>query len=108
MLLTFVVLAGLAVLVAHRVPHGRLHGIVRATLHTSDQFGVRFVILLIAALVGLSVMLDLDMLLGAFVAGAIWRIIMARHPRRTRPRSRARSRGSRSASSCRCSSSTRA
>jgi len=79
-LLTFVVLAGLAVLVAHRVPHGRLHGIVRATLHTSDQFGVRFVILLIAALVGLSVMLDLDMLLGAFVAGAIWRIIMARAP----------------------------
>lgn len=79
-LLTFVVLAGFAVLVAHRVPHGRLHGIVRATLHTSDQFGVRFVILLIAALVGLSVMLDLDMLLGAFVAGAIWRIIMARAP----------------------------
>ncbi|MBP3976299.1 cation:proton antiporter [Microbacterium sp. BLY] len=79
-LLTFVVLAGLAVLLARRMPHGRLHGLVRATLHTSDQFGVRFVILLIAALVGLSVMLDLDMLLGAFVAGAIWRIIMARAP----------------------------
>ncbi|WP_226531322.1 cation:proton antiporter [Microbacterium paraoxydans] len=81
-LLTFVVLAGLAVLLAHRVPHGRLHRIVRATLHTSDQFGVRFVILLIAALVGLSVMLDLDMLLGAFVAGAVWRIIMARAPKK--------------------------
>lgn len=81
-LLTFVVLAGLAVLLATRVSHGRLHRIVRATLHTSDQFGVRFVILLIAALVGLSVMLDLDMLLGAFVAGAIWRIIMARAPKK--------------------------
>ncbi len=80
-LLTFVVLAGLAVLLAHRVPHGRLHRIVLATLHTSDQFGVRFVILLIAALVGLSVMLDLDMLLGAFVAGAVWRIIMTRAPK---------------------------
>lgn len=79
-LLAFVVLAGLAVLLAHRVPHGRLHAFVRATLHTSDQFGVRFVLLLIAALVGLSVMLDLDMLLGAFVAGAVWKIIMARAP----------------------------
>lgn len=81
-LLTFVVLAGLAVLLARRVPHGRLHGIVRATLHTSAQFGVRFVLLLIAALVALSVVLDLDMLLGAFVAGAVWRIIMARAPKK--------------------------
>lgn len=81
-LLTFVVLAALAVLLARRVPHGRLHAVVRATLHTSEQFGVRFVLLLIAALVGLSVMLDLDMLLGAFVAGAIWRIIMARAPKK--------------------------
>lgn len=81
-LLGFVVLAGLAVLVARGVPHGRLHAFVRATLHTSAQFGVRFVILLLALLVGLSVLLDLDMLLGAFVAGAIWRIIMARAPRK--------------------------
>lgn len=79
-LLAFVVLAGLAVLMARRMPHGRLHSFVRATLHTSDQFGVRFVLLLIASLVGLSVVLDLDMLLGAFVAGAVWRIIMARAP----------------------------
>lgn len=81
-LLAFVVLAALAVLLAHRVPHGRLHAVVRATLHTSDQFGVRFVLLLIAGLVGLSVVLDLDMLLGAFVAGAVWRIIMARAPKK--------------------------
>jgi Kef-type K+ transport system membrane component KefB len=81
-LLAFVLLAVLAVVAAHRVSHGRLHAIVRATLHTSDQFGVRFVLLLIAALVGLSVMLDLDMLLGAFVAGAVWRIIMARAPKK--------------------------
>lgn len=79
-LLTFVVLAGVVVILARRVPHGRLHAFVSATLHTSDQFGIRFVLLLIASLVGLSVMLDLDMLLGAFVAGAVWRIIMARAP----------------------------
>ena len=79
-LLTFVVLSGVVVLWARRVPHGRLHAFVRATLHTSEQFGVRFVLLLIASLVGLSILLDLDMLLGAFVAGAVWRIIMARAP----------------------------
>ncbi|WP_102191591.1 cation:proton antiporter [Microbacterium aurantiacum] len=80
-LLAFVVLAALAVVLARRLPHGRLHAFIRATLHTSDQFGVRFVLLLVAALVGLSVLLDLDMLLGAFVAGAVWRIIMSRAPR---------------------------
>ncbi|MDA4895377.1 cation:proton antiporter [Streptomyces sp. MS2A] len=79
-LLAFVVIAALAIALAHRTPHGRLHAVIRATLHTSDQFGVRFVLLLIAALVALSVVLDLDMLLGAFVAGAVWRIIMARAP----------------------------
>lgn len=79
-LLAFVVLAGIVILVARRAPHGALHAFVRSTLHTSAQFGVRFVLFLIAALVGLSVMLDLDMLLGAFVAGAVWRIIMARAP----------------------------
>ncbi|HWS49512.1 MAG TPA: cation:proton antiporter [Microbacterium sp.] len=81
-LLGFVVLAGLAILVARRLPHGGLHALIGATIHTSAQFGVRFVLLLIAALVGLSVMLDLDMLLGAFVAGAIWRIVMARAPKK--------------------------
>ncbi|MGM1017947.1 MAG: cation:proton antiporter [Actinomycetota bacterium] len=80
-LLTFVVLAVATIALAHRTPHGRLHAFVRATLHTSGQFGVRFVVLLVAALVGLSVFLDLDMLLGAFVAGIVWRIIMARAPR---------------------------
>ena len=80
-LLTFVVLAAVVVVFAQRTPHGRLHAFLRATLHTSDQFGIRFVLLLIASLVALSVVLDLDMLLGAFVAGAVWRIIMARAPK---------------------------
>ncbi|UYO97706.1 cation:proton antiporter [Microbacterium sp. M28] len=80
-LLTFVVLAAAVVFFAQRTPHGRLHAFLRATLHTSDQFGIRFVLLLIASLVALSVVLDLDMLLGAFVAGAVWRIIMARAPK---------------------------
>lgn len=81
-LLAFVVLAGLGILLAHRIPHGRLHGFVRATLHTSDQFGIRVVMLLLALLVGLSVVLDLDMPLGAFAAGIIWRLIMVRAPKK--------------------------
>ncbi|MGO2521338.1 MAG: cation:proton antiporter [Microbacterium sp.] len=80
-LLAFVLLAVIVIVVARRASHGALHAFVRSTLHTSAQFGVRFVLLLIAALVGLSVVLDLDMLLGAFVAGAVWRIIMVRAPK---------------------------
>jgi Kef-type K+ transport system membrane component KefB len=75
-LLVFVAIALLAVYAARRIPHGRLHSFVSATLHTSAQFGVRFVLLLVASLVALSIVLDLDMLLGAFVAGSVWRIMM--------------------------------
>lgn len=81
-LLLFVVLAAVVLILAHRLPHGRLHRLVRSTLHTSGQFGVRFVILLVAAMVALSLLLGLDMLLGAFVAGAVWRIIMAKAPKK--------------------------
>lgn len=81
-LIAFVVLAGIVIETAHRARHGWLHRVVRASLHTSEQFGVRFVVMLLAALVGLSVFLDLDMLLGAFVAGAVWRIIMANAPKK--------------------------
>lgn len=80
-LLAFVLLAGAVVFIARRASHGRLHDFIRTTLHTSEQFGVRFVLMLLAGLVGLSLLFDLDMLLGAFVAGAVWRIIMARAPK---------------------------
>ncbi|MEJ1088632.1 cation:proton antiporter [Microbacterium sp. Mu-80] len=76
-LLVFVAVALLTVYAARRLPHGRLHAVVSATLHTSAQFGVRFVLLLVAALVALSMWLDLDILLGAFVAGSVWRIVMS-------------------------------
>ena len=80
-LLVFVVLAAVVVIIARRASHGRLHDFIRSTLHTSEQFGVRFVLMLLAGLVGLSLLFDLDMLLGAFVAGAVWRIVMARAPK---------------------------
>lgn len=79
-LAVFVGIAGLAVFAAARVPHGRLHAVVTSTLHTSGQFAVRVIILILAGLVALSLVLDLDMLLGAFVAGVVWQLIMRNAP----------------------------
>jgi Kef-type K+ transport system membrane component KefB len=55
-----------------------------ATLHTSGQFAVRFVVLILAALTFLSVALGLDMLLGAFVAGVLSRVVLAAAPTEAR------------------------
>jgi Kef-type K+ transport system membrane component KefB len=75
-LLAFVAIAAAAVVVAVYVPRGALHRAVNASLHTSGQFAIRVVFLILAALVTLSIVLDLDMLLGAFAAGVLWRILM--------------------------------
>lgn len=75
-LLVFVAITAGAIVVAIRAPRGGLHRAVSATLHTSGQFAVRVVLLVLAALVTLSIVLDLDMLLGAFAAGVIWRLLM--------------------------------
>ena len=72
----FAVFAGLALWLAFRVPRGAMHSFVNSTLHTSGQFAIRVVFVILAALVALSVILDLDMLLGAFTAGIIWRLLM--------------------------------
>ncbi|HEY4993096.1 MAG TPA: cation:proton antiporter [Nakamurella sp.] len=76
-LLTFVVIAGVAIFFAGRGPHRRMHGLITATLHTSGQFAVRLVILILLSLVALSVALDLDMLLGAFAAGVVTKLLLA-------------------------------
>jgi len=76
-LIGFAVIAGAAIWFASRGGHQSFHRLVRATLHTSGQFAVRFVVLVIAALVGLSIALGLDMLLGAFAAGVLCRILLA-------------------------------
>src|SRR5690606_24834732 len=41
----FALVAGAGIVIALRVPHGRLHAFVRSSLHTSGQFAVRVVIL---------------------------------------------------------------
>ncbi|WP_163544547.1 cation:proton antiporter [Occultella kanbiaonis] len=75
-LAVFAVVAGLAIWYGIRGPHGALHKFVNATLHTSGQFAIRVVFLLLAALLALSLALEVDFLLGAFVAGLVWRLLI--------------------------------
>lgn len=77
-LLGFVVVTGVGIWLATRLPSVRFHRFIAATLHTSGQFAIRIIILAIAALVTLSIVLDLDMLLGAFAAGVLWKVVMSR------------------------------
>ncbi|MGX5694721.1 cation:proton antiporter [Agromyces soli] len=79
-LLVFAAIAGLAIWAAVRGWGRRLHRVVTSTLRTSGQFAVRLVLLILMALVALSVLLDLDMLLGAFVAGVIYRLLLTGAP----------------------------
>ncbi len=83
-LLGFVVLTGLAVFLAARSRHEFLHSQVTRTLHTSSQFAVRSVMLILTVLVVLSITLGLDMLLGAFAAGILWKVVIARAPEQDR------------------------
>src|SRR6476659_244104 len=64
-LAAFVLITAGAIYLASRGTHHRLHALINATLHTSGQFAVRMVVLLLTSLVALSLALDLDMLLGA-------------------------------------------
>ena len=80
---------------------------ITATLHTSGQFAVRLVMLLLLSLVRLSVVFDLDMLLGAFAAGVIAKFLLRDATPHDAEVIEAQARGaSASASSCRSSSST--
>jgi len=72
----FLLIAAAAIWFALRTPQGALHRIVNTTLHTSGQFAIRIVLLILAALVAVSLVLDIDILLGAFAAGVVWRLLM--------------------------------
>ncbi|MFT3660681.1 MAG: cation:proton antiporter [Gordonia sp. (in: high G+C Gram-positive bacteria)] len=76
-LAAFAVIAVLAIRQAGRASHGRLHRFVENTMHTSGQFAVRLVILIVAALVALSLALKVDILLGAFTAGIVWKLLIS-------------------------------
>ena len=80
-LLLFALIAGTAIWFAAKGVGERMHRAITATLHTSGQFAVRLVLFVLLALVALSIVLDLDMLLGAFTAGVIFRLLMAGAPK---------------------------
>lgn len=75
-LAVFALLAAGAIWLSLRIPQGAMHRFVSSTLHTSGQFAIRLVLLILAVLLAVSIALDLDMLLGAFTAGVIWRLLM--------------------------------
>ncbi|MGB3698762.1 MAG: cation:proton antiporter, partial [Gordonia sp. (in: high G+C Gram-positive bacteria)] len=75
-LLAFGAVALAAMFYAGRAPHGRLHRYVEATLHTSAQFAIRVVLAILALLVVLTLELGIDMLLGAFTAGIVWKLLI--------------------------------
>lgn len=75
-LVVFVGIAALAFWYAGRNTHAWLNRMVSVTLHTSGQFAVRFVLLLLVALVSLALVLGVDFLLGAFVAGMLARVML--------------------------------
>ena len=79
-LIGFAIVAAAGIWLATRDVRHAVHRAITATLHTSGQFGVRLVVLVIVALVTLSVVLDLDMLLGAFTAGVIYRLLLSGAP----------------------------
>jgi Kef-type K+ transport system membrane component KefB len=75
-LIGFVLITGVAIYLASRGTHVRLRALITATLHTSGQFAVRLVLLLLLSLVALSIALGIDMLLGAFAAGVITKLLL--------------------------------
>ncbi|KQP01253.1 cation:proton antiporter [Leifsonia sp. Leaf264] len=79
-LIAFAAIAGIAIWLAAKGYGRRLHLIVTSTLHTSGQFAVRLVIFILLALAALSIALGLDMLLGAFAAGILYRLLLTGAP----------------------------
>lgn len=76
-LIAFAVIAGVLMFLASRDDGVRLHRAIDASLHTSGQFVVRLVMFVLLSLVALSIFLGIDMLLGAFAAGVLGKLLLA-------------------------------
>jgi Kef-type K+ transport system membrane component KefB len=72
----FAAVTAAAVFLALRPRRSWFSQVIRSTLHTSAQFAVRFVMLLLVAMLALSRELGLDVLLGAFAAGLLTRLVL--------------------------------
>ncbi|WP_441246468.1 cation:proton antiporter [Kitasatospora sp. McL0602] len=81
-----VILAAFAAITAVAVGYARrprpdwATRLIRRTLRTSGQFAVRTVILVLTVMVSAAIWLDLDMLLGAFTAGIVSKLLLAGVP----------------------------
>ncbi|MER7172211.1 cation:proton antiporter [Streptomyces mesophilus] len=78
LLVLFALATGGAVFWAMRPHKPWFANVIAKTLHSSGQFAVRLVVLLLAVMLGLATWLGLDVLLGAFAAGMITRIVLHR------------------------------
>lgn len=78
-MLVFAAGAAAAVITAARASGGLLARIIGRTMRTSGQLPMRLAICLLIILIVLSKRLDIDIVLGAFVAGAIIRASIERH-----------------------------
>ncbi|MET9404059.1 cation:proton antiporter [Kitasatospora sp. NPDC002965] len=79
-LAAFAVITAVAIGYARRARPVRMTRLIRRTLRTSGQFAVRTVILALATMVAAALWLDLDMLLGAFTAGIVSRLLLSDVP----------------------------
>ncbi|MFD5629297.1 cation:proton antiporter [Streptomyces sp. NPDC127072] len=76
LLAAFALLTAGAVFWALRPRRPWFSHVIDKTLHSSGQFAVRLVVLLLAVMLGVSGALGLDTLLGAFAAGLITRLVL--------------------------------
>jgi Kef-type K+ transport system membrane component KefB len=76
-LAVFVVIVLVSALLALRERGPRLARLLEATLTTSGQLAVRLVVLLLAIMVWIASELGIDVLLGAFAAGMVFRLFSA-------------------------------
>ncbi|MFD4574671.1 cation:proton antiporter [Streptomyces sp. NPDC058417] len=78
LLIAFGAITALAVFWALRPRRPWFGRLAEGTLHSSGQFAVRFVMLLLACMLGLAEVFGLDVLLGAFAAGVLTRLVLHR------------------------------
>ncbi|MGP3686131.1 cation:proton antiporter [Streptomyces sp. IBSNAI002] len=76
LLAAFAVLTAAAVFWALRPKPPWFSNVIAKTLHSSAQFAVRLVVLLLVGMLGLAQVLGLDILLGAFAAGLVTRLVL--------------------------------
>jgi len=72
-IVAFSICSLLLVVIARRVRHGQFANIVEKTIEHSAQFPVRFAFCILMLLVAITEYLEIDAILGAFVAGAVIR-----------------------------------